>query len=258
MASNAATEDGLYRDAQLAQFYDLENGWGCDFDYCQRLAEPARSVLDLGCGTGQLAAKLAGDRNVVGVDPAAAMLDIAGRRPGGERVTWVQADARTVRLARRFDLVLLTGHAFQVFLTGDDQRAALATIAAHLAPDGRFIFDTRNPAVQAWRRWTPEPSRRRLEHPGLGAVDAWNDAAHDAATGIVTYETHYRAVAGGQHLWAASKIRFVDREPLAAMLVEQGLEVERWLGDWAGGACGPASLEIIPLGRLAGRAGLSR
>ena len=165
MASSASSEDPLYRDAALAQFYDLENGWAADFEFCLRLAQDAASVLDLGCGTGELTARLGEDREVVGVDPAAAMLEIARRRPGGERVTWVEADARSLQLDRHFDLVLLTGHAFQVFLGGDDQRAVLAAIARHLAPKGRFIFDSRNPAVEAWRRWRPENSLRSIEHP---------------------------------------------------------------------------------------------
>src|SRR5262245_41523617 len=112
-------EDRLYDDPDLAQFYDLENGWAADLDHCRDLARGCSSVLDLGCGTGLFAAALAReqDAEVVGVDPAAAMLDVAPARPGGERVRWVQGDARSIRLERRFDLVVLTGHAFQVFLS---------------------------------------------------------------------------------------------------------------------------------------------
>ena len=249
MSHFEATEDRLYRDPELARFYDLENRWGPDLDYCLRLATDARSVLDLGCGTGQLAATLADGRRVVGVDPATAMLDIARSRPGGERATWVEADARSVRLGCRFDLVLLTGHAFQVFLRKGDQRAVLSTIAAHLEPGGRFVFDTRNPAAEAWRGWTPARSRRSFEHPGLGPVEAWNDAVHDAATGVVTYQTHYRIEESGRHFSAASKIRFTAREPLAAMLDDMSLQVDEWLGDWRGGAFEPTSRDIIPLGR---------
>lgn len=247
-------EDRLYRDADLAQFYDLVNGWGSDFDTCLELARDARSVLDLGCGTGELAAHLAAPpadgREVVGVDPAAAMLDVARNRPGGEMVTWVQAAAQSVRLGRAFDLVVLTGHAFQVFLTEADQRAVLVTIAAHLAPEGRFVFDSRNPAAVAWREWGPEESRRSLQHPRLGPVDCWNDAVHDPATGIVTYETHYRVSQSGELFSASSQIRFTDKAVLAAMLAEAGLAVERWLGDWQGGAYHPGAREIIPVGRL--------
>ena len=254
MSRQDLNEDRLYRDSDLAQFYDLDNGWGPDFDTCLKLARGAGSVLDLGCGTGQLVARLATrlaeGREVAGVDPAAAMLDVARARPGGERVAWVQAEAQNVRLGRTFDLVVLTGHAFQVFLTEEDQRAVLATIAAHLAPAGRFVFDSRNPVAEAWREWGPEVSRRSLEHPRLGTVECWNDAEHDPATGIVAYETHYRVAESGAHFSAASRIRFTDREVLAALLSDAGLEVDEWLGDWRGGAYQAACREIIPAGRL--------
>ncbi|MDQ0469323.1 class I SAM-dependent methyltransferase [Labrys wisconsinensis] len=242
-------DDRLYADPALVDFYDLDNGWRADFDFCATLAAGAGSVLDLGCGTGELAAALAPGRHVAGVDPAAAMLEAARRRPGGERVRWIEADARTVRLGHRFDRVILTGHAFQVFLTTADQRAVLRTIAEHLAPDGRFVFDSRNPQARAWLEWVPGESHRRLDHPALGPVEAWNDAVHDAATGIVTYETHYRLLRDGRHLCAASRIRFTPQADLAALLDEAGLVVETWLGDWHGGACGPSSPDFIPIGR---------
>jgi SAM-dependent methyltransferase len=244
------TADRLYRDPALVRFYDLENAGGADLAFCARLAEGAGSVLDLGCGTGEFAARLAGAREVVGVDPAAAMLEEARRRPGGDRVLWVEADARTVRLGRRFGLVALTGHAFQVFLTEADQRAVLSTIAAHLAPGGRFVFDARNPRAEEWREWTPETSRRFLDDPQLGRVEAWNDVAHDAQTGIVTYETRYRALQGGGEWAATSQIRFTGRETLARLMEEAGLTVERWMGDWQGAPFAPFAPEIIPIGRL--------
>lgn len=222
-----------------------------DFDYCINFAKDAGSVLDLGCGTGQLATALARQRSVTGVDPAPAMLDIARRRAGGESVDWVEADARKVRLGRRFDLVLLTGHAFQVFLTSKDQEAVLDTIAAHLAPGGRFIFDTRNPAAEEWLEWTPERSERELEHPGLGTTKAWNDFRRDPASGIVTYSTYYEIPDGGRRMLSAeSKIAFPTRENLEGMMEQSGLVVEEWLGSWRGGPFGPASPEIIPIGRL--------
>ena len=74
-------DDRLYRDPALAQFYDLENGWAPDLDYCRHLAEDAASILDLGCGTGLFATRMADGRRVVGADPAAAMLEIARNRP---------------------------------------------------------------------------------------------------------------------------------------------------------------------------------
>lgn len=242
-------DDPLYRDPELAAFYDLENGWAADFDFCAALAAGAGSVLDLGCGTGMLAAALAPGRRVVGVDPAGAMLEVARRRPGGDAVRWVEADAAGLDLGEVFDLVVMTGHAFQVFLTDDDRAAALAAVARHLAPGGRYVFDSRNPARAAWRSWGRERSCRVVAHPELGRVAAWNEAEHDPATGIVTYRTVY-AAADGARREADARIRFAPRDEIAAALAAAGLGVERWLGSWAGEPWQPDSPEIIPIGFL--------
>jgi SAM-dependent methyltransferase len=249
MASSVKAGDHLYDDPELAGFYDHDNEARADFEYCLRLAAGARSVLDLGCGTGQLAAALAEGRSVAGIDPAGGMLDIARKRPGGQRVEWIQADARKIRLDRRFDLVVLTGHAFQVFLTSDDQAAVLRTIAHHLTPSGRFIFDTRNPAAKEWLEWGPEASLRFIAHPEFGQVKAWNTAAYDPAIRVVTYETHYEIPDAGRRFSAASRIAFPTKDSLAELIEEAGLATDRWLGDWQGNGFTPEAREIIPIGR---------
>lgn len=244
-------EDRLYGDPALAGFYDPDNGWSEDRTFCLRLAAGCGRVLDLGCGTGDLAIRIAAVHGaaVTGVDPAGAMLDLARAKPGAERVTWVTGDARTLRLGQGFDLVVMTGHAFQTLLTRKDRAAGLSTIARHLAPGGRFIFDSRNPAVREWEEWRPEASLRHLDDPLLGTVTAWNDASWDPERRVVTYGTHYRA-AGGRELSAASRIAFPPLGELQGAIAAAGLAVERWMGDWAGGPLVPGSPELIPLGRL--------
>lgn len=146
--------------------------------------------------------------------------------------------------------MVLTGHAFQVFLNQDDQRAAISTIAAHLAPQGRFVFDTRNPLDDDWRTWTPDETRRTIEHREYGAVETWNDVSRDDAAGIVSYETHYRIERDGSHFSAASRIAFPGRDQVAALLEDAGLVVDAWMGDWLGAPCNAASPDIIPVGRI--------
>jgi len=244
-------QDPFYQDPRFVQFYDCNfSSDRADFAFCRRLAESAASVLDLGCGTGTLLAELSQGREAWGVDPAAAMLEIARQRPGGDRATWIEADARTVRLDRRFDLVVLTGHAFQVFLTRDDQAAALQTIACHLSPDGRFVFDTRNPLARAWVNWIPEKSRERIDHPEHGPVMAWNDVVDDPVTGIVTYETHYRIIATGKTLSAVSRIAFPALDTVRELIDAAGLVVDNWYGDWKGNPLSADGPDIIPVGRL--------
>ena len=241
----------LFHDPALSQFYDFDNRWDSDKDFCFRLAADATSVLDLGCGTGALAAALANGRRVVGVEPAAAMLAIARQRASDQRVSWIEADARTVRLGERFDLVMMTGHAFQCLLGDGDQRALCRTIAAHLNPGGTFIFDSRDPARQEWRGWVPEQTRRTFVQPGLGTIEAWHDVRFNHAAEIATYDVFYRALATGERWQATSRIRFASRQTIATHCAEAGLRVVRWLGDWDGTPWTDAAAENIPIGTLA-------
>lgn len=240
----------LFHDPDFTRFYDADNPWDTDKDYCLKLAVNASSVLDLGCGTGELATMLAKTRRVAGVEPAPAMLDHARRRQGAEKVRWVEADARSVRLDETFDLVVMTGHAFQCLLTKDDQQALCATIAAHLAPGGTFIFDSRNPAVEEWKQWTSEQTRRTIEVPDLGQIEAWNDARFEAASGTVAYDTVYLEPRSGRRWQATSRLLFAGQAQIAAALTAAGLEAETWLGDWHGAPMTASSPEIIPVGGL--------
>ncbi len=77
-------DDRLFRDPDLAQFYDRDCPWTPDFDWFASFVAGAGSVLDLGCGTGIFTTTLAACGAVaVGVDPAGAMLSIARARAGG-------------------------------------------------------------------------------------------------------------------------------------------------------------------------------
>ena len=90
---------------------------------------------------------------VVWTDPADGMLQQARK---GLDVDWILGDLSGVAWDRQFDLVLMTGHAFQVFLGDNGLRVALATMRSALTHRGRLAFETRNPLVRAWETWTPD------------------------------------------------------------------------------------------------------
>jgi SAM-dependent methyltransferase len=71
-------------------------------------------------------------------------------------IEWVLGDLASVKWEREFDLVVMTGHAFQVFVDDREIHAALQAIHSALTDEGRFAFDTRNPLARAWEAWTPE------------------------------------------------------------------------------------------------------
>jgi len=88
--------DAILAKPRLAGLYDLLDSDGSDLDVYAAMAEEfgARSVLDVGCGTGTLACLLAGrGLEVTAIDPAAASLAVARRKPGADRVRWLYTDA---------------------------------------------------------------------------------------------------------------------------------------------------------------------
>jgi 2-polyprenyl-3-methyl-5-hydroxy-6-metoxy-1,4-benzoquinol methylase len=119
--------DNHYDDPRLAEVYDFDSPWSIDREFYLSLAGSSpQNILDLGCGTGLLCdAFAAKGHQVTGVDPSPAMLAVARRKPHGDKIQWMQAQAQaqSYASAKRFDLIIMTGHAFQVLLndavTGD-------------------------------------------------------------------------------------------------------------------------------------------
>lgn len=94
---------------------------------------------------------------MTGVDPAPRMLAVARSRPDAVRVTCVNGTARDLPTGP-FDAAVMTGHAFQCLLTDEEILETLTEVRRRLAPGGRFLFETRNPARRAWLAM-PTPGR---------------------------------------------------------------------------------------------------
>jgi hypothetical protein len=108
------------------------------------------------------------------------MLRVARSRQGTERVSWIKATGQTLRLPLRFDLIYMTGHAFQALLTDDDALAVLRTAHEHMTGEGRFAFESRNPARRAWLSWTPD-KRKVVATDDHGRIEV--DTVADTQTG---------------------------------------------------------------------------
>lgn len=237
--------DQSYSDLRLASVYDALNPAGRDTDFYLDVAgESPRTILDMGCGTGLLAVEFArrGHR-VTGADPAAGMMAIARTRLGGDLVDWIASDAAGLATETRFDLIVMTGHVFQVFLTDDAITAALGNLRRHLAPNGRLVFETRNPAVREWEEWTAADTSTRVEVDGIGPVDVHYDVTLVEGQ-FVRFETHF-GFADGDRVATPCMLRFIGRDQLATALAGAGFAEVEWYGDWDRSPARPGSPEII-------------
>jgi SAM-dependent methyltransferase len=141
--------------AEFARFYDQIMGDRSEDvarvrEYITRLHPGARSVLELGCGTGAMLAGLAPAWEVTGVDRSPEMLAVAARTVPAARL--VQADITEFSLGTRFDVVICVFDTVNHLPALAGWRALFSRVHEHLAPGGLFVFDV-NTTGRLRRLW---------------------------------------------------------------------------------------------------------
>lgn len=175
-------EQTFYTGSLNAETYDLGVGRGGpgrdDVAFYLELARSAGGkVLELACGTGQVAIPLAeAGLEVTGLDRSAAMLRRAQAKAASlgpeirARLLFVDGDMATFELGARFDIVIIPFRSFQFLLTPDLQQSCLARVWKHLRPGGTFAFQLFDPLLDLC---VPSASSER------------SDAAIDPTTGHI-------------------------------------------------------------------------
>ncbi|MGV9762643.1 class I SAM-dependent methyltransferase [Micromonospora tulbaghiae] len=218
--------DAIFAHPRLAAVYDAFDGDRDDLDAYLAIADEldARVVLDLGCGTGNLALLLARHgRTVVGVDPAGASLAVARSKDREGRVRWVHGDATTMPPLRA-DLATMTGNVAQVFRADDDWARTLRGVHAALRPGGHLVFETRRPERRAWEEWAADTALVTRDVPGVGPVERrFEVIAVDPP--LVSFRFTYRFRTDGVTLTSDSTLRFRDRDEVEASLAATGFRV---------------------------------
>ncbi len=122
---------------------------------------PDDAVVDLGAGTGNLAARLAGGRRLICVDVSAKMLELA-RAKVAESAELLRADLLEVfERPDRYEVVAST-YAIH-HLTGDEKATLIRAAASRLEPGGRFVVGD---LMVASRASIPAVAAR-LAHPDV-------------------------------------------------------------------------------------------
>lgn len=226
-----------------AEYYDLlyrDKNYAGEATYVGNLirhhAPRAKSILELGCGTGTHARELIKqDFSITGVDRSNAMVQLATQRsvPGisDKSLTFVQGDLRDFRAGRSFDVVLALFHVMSYQTSNEDLTAAMATAAAHLEPGGLLIFDCwygpgvlTDPPVTRVRRMDGKGVRiTRIAEP----VHLPNENLVD-----VCYEIIVERAERLERIREVHSMRYLFTPEVDAMLADAGLKrvaLETWM-----------------------------
>jgi SAM-dependent methyltransferase len=250
-----------------SQYYDLlyrDKDYAAEVLFIRQLLERhaplARTLLDLGCGTGAHAVLLAeAGYDVFGVDRSERMLEGARARRSrlsdevSRRTEFVAGDIRTVSLDRRFDVVLSLFHVISYLPANADLSAAFSTVRRHLNPGGLFLFDCwYGPAVLSD---PPAPRRKQLEdeqvricrlaEPTLHANDNLVDVAYRM---IITDKSSLRS----EELNEMHRMRYLFKPELDLLLSAHGLGPVAFAEWMTGNEPSTASWNVVLVARLQG------
>lgn len=240
--------DRFFADEYLAGVYDAWHPRNVrdDYDFYLPRILAAKSVLDIGCGTGTLLreARQTGHKGrLCGIDPASAMLDRAREHTN---IEWVLGSLQSARFTAEFDLIVMTGHAFQAIVEDEELRGFLVAVRSALARGGCFAFETRSPGARAWEQWAQEPPVTVKGPDGCEVrITTEVTAPFDGRT--VTFIHIFTGKHQSLPQVSESTLRFLDIETLRGMLEEAGLRIERQFGDFDGTDLRSDSPEIITL-----------
>lgn len=167
-----------------SESYDLlynEKDYSSEVQYIVELIAKyhpkAKSILDLGCGSGSHDILLA-ERgfDVTGIDFSSEMIKIANNKKGkSTSLSFVKGDIRSILLKRKFDIVISLFHVFSYLTSNEDIVNTLKNANTHLNKNGLLIFDywygpgvlTQQPSVKVKKISNNVISMTRISTPEL-------------------------------------------------------------------------------------------
>jgi SAM-dependent methyltransferase len=188
--------------------------------YLDKVRSSGGPVLDLACGTGRLAILIAKEGyQVTGIDQSVGMLNIFR-----EKLNELPADVRQrVRienqkmsefsLGNKFNTIICCD-AFFHNLTVEQQINCLQSVARHLSPAGRFVFNLPNPTCEFILSCATSGGNEFEER---GRFD------HEDGSGTLLVEQAHTGIEKEQHITTTLRVTKID---------SQGNEIEKGESTW--------------------------
>ena len=119
----------------------------------------------------------------------------------------------------------MTGNVAQAIVERTNWLATLRAVLEALHPEGRLVFETRDPRKEAWREWNLAESYRVIDVDGVGPVEHWVELTNVSGP-LVSFRGSWVFAADGELLTSDSTLRFRDPDEVRADLTESGFLLE--------------------------------
>ena len=255
-----------FTDVDALLYDEVVPDWPGEMDFYRKLALETKargeSLLEVACGTGRIAARLARDSvHVTGMDLSNDMLNIAREKTRElPNARWVLANMRLFELNERFGLAIIPGHSFLFMLTPEDQISCLSNIYRHLLPGGMLVAHLDHQDL-AWlgeigsEKYGVFKRGEDRKHPRTGNTIqvsfAWSyERSTQAATLLQVWQ---EVDANGRVLhrweWEPKHFHCVFRYEMEHLLARVGFEDTRVYGDFLQNDLGNDSSEMVWVAR---------
>ena len=154
-------------------------------------------MLELGCGTGSILARLETAATLTGLDRSPEMLAISAAKVPGAQL--VEGDMRRIRPGRRFDVVACVFDSINHLLDVASWASLLACVHRHLTDGGLFVFDVNT--VGELHRLGDEPPWVYDFEGGTAIIDV-TFALDPAGLGVTDWDIRIFERVGGHPLRA--------------------------------------------------------
>lgn len=221
-------------ERQYAEFYSL---WAADFRkdttlYLDLAAKYAGQVLEIGCGTGRVLAKLGeAGYEALGVDVSRPMLEVARRRlePWQDRIRIADFDFRGNALFEKFHVALATLYTFNHLIDVEEQRLFLRHVTRCMKSPGVLALDFFCPLPMM----RPETNGqwREIERKVEGHTLALRDK-REMLTPLLERRTQVFTLDDNEPAEHVSHRRFLPAVQAEQLLIEAGFETVRFLQDY--------------------------
>jgi SAM-dependent methyltransferase len=210
-----------YYDLLYSTFKDYAAETAAIAALLRRLNPHCRAVLDVGCGTGEHAKRLAADGfRVDGLDLSPAFVDIArAKHPAGR---FFVADMTGFHITQRYDAILCLFSSIGYVRTLDRVEAALRCFREHLAAGGAILVEP----------WFPPGvlNTTRVFHNSAEANDVRVErAAHNEIEGRISrlcFEYAITDAAGTRHVSEVHELGLFTTDEMLGAFRRAGLDVE--------------------------------